>query len=250
MLREFKEIKEPQAMKNKVFSTFTDAVADIAHGVTVMIPGFGGKGFPRNLIDAIKIQGTKNLTIISNYHGRGGKEVDHGILVENGQVKKIICAFTAAPHPSQAVAFETLHEAGEIEAELVPQGTLAERIRAGGAGIGAFYTPTGVGTEIAEGKEHREINGRIHILEHPLRADYAFLKAWRSDTFGNLQFRRSARNFNPIMGMAAHTTIVEIEHEIVEVGTIDPDHVHLPGIYVSRIILIPPDGLTDTIFTR
>ena len=237
-------------MKNKVVASFDEAVADVPDGSTIMIPGFGGKGFPRNFIAALCRQGAKNITIISNYHGRGGKEIDQGLLVENGQVKKIICAFTAAPHPSQAAAFEKLHEAGEIEAELVPQGTLAERIRAGGAGIGAFYTPTGVGTEVAEGKEHREINGRTYVLEHPLFADYAFLKAWRSDTFGNLQFRRSARNFNPIMGMAARTTIVEIEQEIVEVGAIDPDYVHLPGIYVSRLVMIPPDGFTDMSVAR
>ena len=155
----------------------------------------------------------------------------------------MICAFTAAPHPSRALAFEKLHEAGEIEAELVPQGTLAERIRAAGAGIGAFYTPTGVGTETAEGKEHRELNGRTYVLEYPLHADYALLRAWRADKFGNLQFRLSARNFNPIMGMAATTTLVEVEEDFLEIGELDPDQVHLPGIYVQRMVKIPPDGI-------
>ena len=132
-----------------------------------------------------------------------------------------------------------------IEAELVPQGTLAERIRAAAAGIGGFYTPTSVGTELAEGKEHREINGRMHVLEYPLPADYAFVRAWKADTFGNLQFRLAQRNFNPIMAMAAKTTIVEVENGIVEAGELDPDQIHTPGIYVDRIVRIPPDGIWD-----
>jgi len=138
-----------------------------------------------------------------------------------------------------------MYNEGQIEAELVPQGTMAERIRAAGAGIGGFYTPTSVGTELAEGKEHREINGRTYVLEYPLHADYAFIRAWKADTFGNLQFRLAQRNFNPIMAMAATTTIVEVENDIVEMGELDPDHVHTPGIYVSRIVRIPPppDGI-------
>jgi 3-oxoadipate CoA-transferase alpha subunit len=132
-----------------------------------------------------------------------------------------------------------------MDAELVPQGTLAERIRAAASGIGAFYTPTSVGTELAEGKEHREINGRMHVLEYPLHADYALIRAWKADTFGNLQFRLAQRNFNPIMAMAAKITIVEVESAIVDVGGIDPDHVHVPGVYVDRLVKIPPDGIFD-----
>ena len=155
----------------------------------------------------------------------------------------MICAFTSPTHPSRTSAFVRLFNCGEIEGETVPQGTLAERIRAAGAGIGAFYTPAGVGTEVVEGKEHREINGRTYVLEYPLPADYAFIRAWRADTFGNLQYRLSQRNFNPIMAMAATTTVVEVENDIVEAGTLDPDHVHTPGIYVDRVVRIPSDGI-------
>ena len=174
--------------------------------------------------------------------------MDVGRLIETGKVLKWVCAFTAAPHPSRKLAFEALYESGELEAELVPQGTLAERIRAGGAGIGAFYTPTGVGTEVAEGKEHRLIDGRIHILEYPLKADYALIRACRADRLGNLQYRLSQRNFNPIMAQAATTTIVEVEEDILEPGQIDPDQVHTAGIFVDRIVRIPPapEGIWDT----
>lgn len=215
-----------------------------------MFPGFGVPGMPRNLIAALLRQGAKGLTGISNNHGYPDDMVDIGTLVEAGRMNKMILAFSAAPHPSRALAFEKMHEAGQIEAEITPQGTLAERIRAAGAGIGAFYTPTGVGTETASGKEHRVIDGRIHVLEYPLHADYALLRAWKSDTFGNLQFRRSSRNFNPLMGMAARTTIVEVEGEIVEAGIIDPDYVHLPGVYVDRIVMIPPDGMKTEVVYR
>ena len=235
-------------MKNKVYSTLEQAVADIPDGSTIMFPGFGPPGMPRNLIAALLRQGAKNLTGISNHHGRVGNLMDVGMLIEAGRVKKMICAFTAAPHPSQVLAFEKLYEAEEIEGELVPQGTLAERIRAAGAGIGAFYTPTGVGTELAEGKEHRTINGREYVLEYPLHADYAFIRACRADSWGNLQYRLSQRNFNPIMAQAARITIVEVEEDILEPGTLDPDHVHTPGIFVNRIVKIPPppDGIWET----
>ena len=169
--------------------------------------------------------------------------MDVGTLVQAGQVKKMICAFTAPTHPSQVTPFVTMYNNDEIDAELVPQGTLAERMRAAAAGIGGFYTPTSVGTELAEGKEHREINGRMHVLENPLPGDFAFIRAWQSDTFGNLQFRMTQRNFNPIMAMAAKITIVEVEDEIVEVGQLDPDQIHVSGVYVNRIIKIPPDGI-------
>ena len=190
-------------MKNKVYASFDEAVADVPDGATFMSGGFASIGVPRNLISALVRQGAKELTGISNNSGGQGEVVDVGKLVENGQIRKMVCAFTAAPHPSRAAMFEKLHEQGLVEAELVPQGTLVERMRAAGAGIGAFYTPTGVGTETAEGKEQRVINGRTYVLEYPLPADYAFVRAYRADTFGNLQFRRSQRNFNPIMAMAA-----------------------------------------------
>ena len=230
-------------MKNKIFSNFDEAVADVPDGSTVMFPGFGGVGLPRNLIAALHRQGAKNLTGVSNNAGALDDLVDVGTLVEAGQMSKMICAFTAATHPSRVTPFVRLYNNDEIDAELVPQGTLAERIRAAGAGIGGFYTPSSVGTELAEGKEHREIDGRTYVLEHPLPADYAFIRAYKADTFGNLQFRLTQRNFNPIMAMAATITVVEVENDIVEVGEIEPDHIHLPGIYVDRIVCIPPDGI-------
>ena len=232
-------------MKNKVFKTFDEAVADIPDGIIFMSPGFGGVGVPRNLLAALHRQGAKNLTGISNNAGTLDDKVDVGTLIEAGQVKKMICAFTAPPHPSQMTAFHKLYNNDEIEAELVPQGTLAERMRAAAAGIGGFYTPTSVGTELAEGKEHRQINGRTYVLEYPLPADYASIRAWKADTFGNLQFRLAQRNFNPIMAMAAKVTIVEVESEIVEVGQLDPDQVHVPGVYVDRLVKIPLDGIFD-----
>ncbi|MCI0846139.1 MAG: CoA transferase subunit A, partial [Chloroflexi bacterium] len=198
---------------------------------------------PRNLIAALNRQGAKQLTGISNNAGALDDKVDVGTLVEAGQMKKMICAFTAATHPSRITPFVRMYNDDEIEAELVPQGTLAERMRAAAFGIGGFYTPTSVGTELAEGKEHREIDGRTHVLEHPLPADYAFIRAWKADTFGNLQFRLTQRNFNPVMAMAATITIVEVENDVVEIGEIEPDNVHVSGIYVDRIVRIPSDGI-------
>jgi 3-oxoadipate CoA-transferase alpha subunit len=232
-------------MKNKIFDTFDAAVADVPNGVTVLFPGFGGVGLPRNLIAALHRQGARELTGVSNNAGQLGSTIDVGTLVEAGQMKKMVCAFTAATHPSQVTPFVRMYNNDEIDAELVPQGTLAERLRAAGSGIGGFYTPTSVGTELAEGKEHREINGRMHVLEHPLPGDYAFVRAWKADTFGNLQFRLTQRNFNVVMGMAGKITIVEVEEDIVPVGGIDPDHIHLSGIYVDRIVKIPADGIWD-----
>ena len=230
-------------MKNKVYGTFDEAVAGIPNGSTIMFPGFGNVGVPRNLIAALHRQGAKHLTGISNNAGAMDDNVDVGTLVEAGQMKKMICAFTAATHPSRITPFVRMYNDDEIEAELVPQGTLAERMRAAAFGIGGFYTPTSVGTELAEGKEHREINGRTYVLEHPLPADYAFIRAWKADTFGNLQFRLTQRNFNPVMAMAATITIVEVENDVVAVGEIEPDNVHVPGIYVDRIVRIPTDGI-------
>jgi 3-oxoadipate CoA-transferase, alpha subunit len=232
-------------VQNKIYQTFDEAVADIPDGVVLMSPGFGGVGVPRNLLAALHRQGARGLTGISNNAGTLDAKVDIGTLVAAGQMKKMICAFTAPTHPSQVTPFVRMYNNNEIEAELLPQGTLAERIRAAGAGIGAFYTPASVGTELAAGKEHREINGRMYVLEYPLHADYAFLRAWKADTFGNLQFRLAQRNFNPIMGMAARVTIVEVENDLVAVGALDPDQIHLPGVYVDRLVRIPPDGIWD-----
>jgi len=232
---------------NKRFADFASAVADIPDGATIMIGGFGA-GTPHNLIKALYEHGARDLTLILNAAGTGRDpgpgpaHVTPSTLIEARRVRKAIMAFTASTHPSRTTPVEELQEAGEMEAELVPQGTLAERIRAGGAGIPAFYTPTAVGTELAEGKEHRVFNGRTYLLYEALTADYAFVRARNADEFGNLVFRRAERNFNPLMAMAARCTIVETE-EIVPIGALDPDHIHTPGIYVSRIVQIPPDGI-------
>lgn len=232
-------------MKNKIYQNFDVAVADIADGSVFMSPGFSGVGVPRNLLAALHRQGAKNLTGISNNCGTLDEKVDVGTLIEAGQVKKMYAAFTSPTHPSQISPFVRMYNEGTIDAETVPQGTLAERIRAAASGIGAFYTPASVGTELAEGKEHREIDGRTYVLEFPLHADYALIRAFRADTFGNLQFRLTQRNFNPIMAMAARVTIVEVEDDIVSVGELDPDKVHVPGVYVNRLVKIPPDGILD-----
>ena len=232
-------------MKNKIYNSFDDAVADVPDGSVFMSPGFSGVGVPRNLLAALHRHGAKNLTGISNNCGTLDEKVDVGTLIEAGQVKKMYAAFTSPTHPSQISPFVRMYNDGEIDAETVPQGTLAERIRAAASGIGAFFTPASVGTELAEGKEHREINGRTYVLEYPLHADYALIRAYRADTFGNLQFRLTQRNFNPIMAMAARITVVEIEDDIVPAGELDPDKVHVPGVYVNRLVKIPPDGIFD-----
>ncbi len=232
-------------MKNKIYQTFDEAVADVSDGSVFMAPGFGGVGIPRNLLAALNRQGAKELTGISNGAGAMGGKLDVGTLIAAGQVKKMYAAFTAPTHPSQITPFVQMYNDGEIDAELVPQGTMAERIRAAASGIGAFYTPASVGTELAEGKEHREINGRTYVLEYPLHADYALIRAWRADTFGNLQFRLAGRNFNPIMAMAARITVVEVEDDIVPAGELDPDKVHVPGVYVDRLVKMSPDDIWD-----
>ena len=241
-------------MKNKISSTVDEAVADIPDGATIMLSGFGEPGTPQNLISALIRQGAKNLIVISN-RGGGGRNlregiIDAGKLIERRRVKKMVCTITAALKSSITTSFDRMYQAGEIAAELVPQGTFAARIRAGGAGIGGFYTPTGVGTEIAEGKEHRMIDGREHILEGPLRADYALVHAYRADTWGNLQYRLTQRNFGPLMAAAARVTIVEVEKEIAEPGAIDPDQVHTPGVYVDRLVKIPspPEGIWESTY--
>jgi 3-oxoadipate CoA-transferase alpha subunit len=207
-------------------------------------------GVPFNLIRALLAQGAKRLTLVANTTGgaQQPRMPDIGMLVENGQVAKVICAFTAATRPTDVLPFTKYYESGAVEAELVPQGTLAERLRAAGAGIPAFYTPTAVGTELAEGRETRVINGREYLLEYALPLDYAFVRAARADTFGNLQFHRSQRNFGPVMATAARVTIAEVDAPIMEAGAIDPDMVHTPGIFVHRVVQVPPppDGLWPT----
>ena len=233
-------------MQSKIFDSFDAAVADIPNGAAVMLPGFGGTGIPRNLIEALHRQGATGLTGISN--GAGGRDAgaaDVGMLIANGQMKKLIASFTSPTHPSRITPFVKMFNSGEMEGETVPQGTLAERIRAAGAGIGGFYTPTSYGTELAADKETREINGRMYVFEEALPADYAFIRAWKADNLGNLQFRLAQRNFNPIMATAAKVTIVEVESEIVEAGALEPDFIHTPGVYVNRIVRIPADGIWD-----
>ena len=230
-------------MKSKVFATFDAAVADIPDGSTIMFGDFGGIGAPQNLIAALHRQGAGNLTAISNEHGGTDGRVDVGTLIEAGRISKMVCSITAPTHPSRITPFIRKYNSGEIEGELVPQGTLAERIRAGGAGIGGFFTPTGAGTEIAQGRETRVIGNRTYLFEFPLLADYAFLRAWQADTFGNLRFRLAQRNFNPIMATAARITIVEVECPVLALGKLDPDEIHLPGVYVNRVVEIPRDKL-------
>lgn len=214
---------------DKTYPSADAAVADLRDGITLMSGGFGLCGNPENLIQAIHRKGVRDIDLVSNNCGVDG--VGLGILLEAGQVRSITASYVG-----ENKTFEKLYLSGKLKVTLVPQGTLAERIRAGGAGIGGFYTPTGYGTPIAEGKEVREIDGRWYVLEAPLKADFAIVKAWKGDTHGNLVFRRTANNFNQAMATAAKVTIAEVE-ELVPAGALDPDHVHTPGIYVQRIIL-------------
>ncbi len=212
---------------NKVARDAREAIADVQDGATIMMGGFGLCGIPENLINATRNKGVRNLTVISNNAGVDGFGM--GLLLETRQVRKMISTYVGENH-----LFEKLALSGELEIELVPQGTFAERIRAGGAGIAGFFTPTGYGTLVAEGKETREFNGRMYVLERGLTADFAFVKAWKGDKWGNLVYRKTARNFNPVMAAAGRVTIAEVEH-LVEVGSLDPDSVHTPAIYVQRI---------------
>lgn len=215
--------------KDKVFATVEATVADIPDGATIMFGGFGGAGFPNNLIQGLARQGARNLKVISNNCGTGDGEL--GILFKTHQIRSVIAAF---PGPG-AKYFQEQFDAGEVELELVPQGILCERMRAFGAGIPAFFSPVGVGTEIAKGKEERTIRGRRYILEEALGADYAFIKAHKADRIGNLVYRKAARNFNPIMATAAKLTIVEVD-EIVPVGELQPEIIMTPSIFVDRIV--------------
>jgi len=231
------------ARKSKVVASFKEAVADVADGSVIAFGGFAMPGVPFNLIRALMEQGAKRLTLIANTTGgaQQPRMPDIGMLVENGQVAKVICAFTAATRPTDVLPFTKYYESGEVDAELVPQGTLAERMRAAGAGVPAFYTPTAVGTELAEGRETRFINGREYLLEYALPLDYAFIRARKSDTFGNLRFHRAQRNFNPVMATAARCTIVEVDDPILPEGAIDADDVHTSGIFVHRLVQVPPE---------
>jgi 3-oxoacid CoA-transferase subunit A len=212
----------------KVLSTADEAVALIPDGATIMMGGFGLCGIPENLIAALRRRGTKQLTIISNNAGVDGFGI--GVLLENRQVRKMVSSYVG-----ENKEFERQFLSGELDVELVPQGTFSERIRAGGAGIGGFFTPTGYGTLIAEGKETREIDGRHYVLEKPLLADFAFVRAWKGDAQGNLIYRKTARNFNPMMATAARVTIAEVE-TLVEPGALDPESITTPGIFVAHVL--------------
>src|SRR5262245_61127025 len=213
---------------DKTVATADEALADLPDGATLMAGGFGLCGIPENLIQAIHRRGTKGLTILSNNCGIDGKGL--GILLAAGQVKKMVSSYVG-----ENKTFERLYLDGKLEVDLVPQGTLAERVRAGGAGIPAFYTPTGFGTKVAEGKETRAFDGRMYVLETALKADFAIVKAWKGDRFGNLLYRKTTRNFNPMMAAAAKITVAEVEI-LVEPGELEPDQIHTPGIYVKRIV--------------
>jgi 3-oxoadipate CoA-transferase alpha subunit len=222
----------------RVLTSYDDAVAGTADGSTVMVGGFGMAGMPVELIDALIRQGAKDLTIVSNNAGNG----DTGLaaLLAAGRVRKVVCSF---PRQVDSWVFDGLYRAGEIELEVVPQGNLAERMRAAGAGIGAFYSPTGVGTPLAEGKEVREIDGRTYVLEMPIRADLALVKAHVADRLGNLVYRRTARNFGPVMCTAASTVAVQVDR-VVEVGELDPESIVTPAIFVDRVV--PADSVAAT----
>ncbi|HEV8500644.1 MAG TPA: 3-oxoacid CoA-transferase subunit A [Casimicrobiaceae bacterium] len=219
-------------MIDKQVASVREAVAGIEDGSTVMIGGFGTAGLPSELIDALIAEGARDLTIVNNNAGNG--ETGLAALLKARRVRRIVCSF---PRQVDSQVFDALYRAAEIELELVPQGNLAERIRAAGAGIGAFYTPTGFGTLLAEGKETREIDGRQYVLEFPIRADYALIKAERADRWGNLVYRKTARNFGPIMASAARCTIVQV-NEVVALGGLDPEAVVTPGIFVKRVVAV------------
>ncbi len=219
-------------MINKIVPSLQDAVAGVQDGSTVLVSGFGGAGQPHELIDALIDQGAKDLVLVNNNAGNG--ETGIAKLMKLGRVRKIICSF---PRQVDSHVFDGLFRAGKIELELVPQGTLAERIRAGGAGIGGFYTRTAVGTVLAEGKEIRKIDGEDYIYEPPIKADVALVKALRGDRWGNLVYRKTARNFGPVMATAAKLTVVQV-YETVELGEMDPEAIVTPGIYVNRIVRV------------
>lgn len=220
-------------MIDKFAPSVEKALEGVHDGATVMIGGFGTAGIPGELIDGIIEQGARELTIVNNNAGNG--DLGLAALLKTGRVRKIICSF---PRQADSWVFDELYRSGKLELELVPQGNLSERIRAAGAGIGAFFTPTGFGTEMAKGKETREVNGRMYVLEHPIHADLALIKAERGDRWGNLTYRKTARNFGPVMAMAARRCVASV-FEIVQLGEIDPECVVTPGIFVSAIVKVP-----------
>ena len=219
-------------MIDKRVPSLAEAVAGVRDGMTVLCSGFGAVGEPIELIEALVDLGVRDLVVVAN--NAGTREVGVAKLIREGRVRKIICSYprTTDPH-----VFEAAYKAGRIELELVPQGTLSERIRAGGAGIGGFFTRVSAGTKLAEGKETREIDGRLHVLELPIKADVAMVRADRGDRWGNLVYRKSARNFNPVMAMAARLTVAQVR-EIAEFGTLDPEMIHTPGIFVDRVVVV------------
>ena len=219
-------------MITKVVESADAAVAGIEDGATIMIGGFGGAGLPSVLIDAVIAQGARDLTVVSNNAGNGGTGL--AALLKTKRVRKIICSF---PRQTDSYVFDALYRAGEIELEVVPQGNLAERIRAAGAGIGGFYTPTAAGTMLAEGKESRVIGGREFVLEYPIHADVALIKASTADRWGNLVYRKTGRNFGPVMAMAARCAVAQVD-QIVELGALDPESIVTPGIFVSRVVAV------------
>ncbi|HWS76485.1 MAG TPA: 3-oxoacid CoA-transferase subunit A [Quisquiliibacterium sp.] len=219
-------------MIDKIVATAAQALEGVPDGATVMIGGFGGAGMPNHLIDALIEQGARDLTVVSNNAGNG--ETGLAGLLKAGRVRKIVCSF---PRQADSHVFDSLYRAGRLELELVPQGNLAERIRAAGAGIGAFFTPTGYGTELAAGKETRRIDGRDYVLEYPIHADFALVKALRGDRWGNLVYRKAARNFGPVMASAARCTVAQVD-EVVELGALDPEAIVTPGIFVKRVLAV------------
>ncbi|MEV7431756.1 MULTISPECIES: 3-oxoacid CoA-transferase subunit A [unclassified Nocardioides] len=224
--------------RTAVLETADEAVAGIEDGATVLVGGFGLAGMPFDLLDALVRQGATDLTVVANNAGNG--EVGLAALLKAGRVRRILCSF---PRQSDSYVFDELYRSGRIELEVVPQGNLAERMRAAGAGIGAFFSPTAAGTALAEGKETRVIDGREHVLEHPIRGDYALVAAHRADRTGNLVYRKTARNFGPVMATAAATTIVQVA-EVVETGSLDPEAVVTPSIYVDRVVAVEPQHHT------
>jgi 3-oxoadipate CoA-transferase alpha subunit len=219
-------------MIDKIVQSIADALAGVRDGATVLMGGFGAVGQPDELIEGLIEQGAKDLTVVSNNAGAG--KVGLAKLLEAGRVRKIICSF---PRVAGSTVFEDLYRAGKLELEIVPQGTLAERLRAAGAGIAAFYTPTAAGTKLAQGKDVRDFNGRPHVMELALRGDVALVEAWEGDRWGNLTYRESGRNFNPVMAMAADLTVAQVHH-IRQLGEIAPDNVHSPGIFVNRVVRV------------
>ena len=219
-------------MIDKIVPDVEAAVAGVRDGATVMVGGFGMAGMPSALIDGLIAQGAKDLTIVANNAGNG--ETGRAALLKAGRVRKVICSF---PRQSDSHHFDALYRAGKVELELVPQGNLAERIRAAGAGIGAFFTPTGFGTQLAEGKETRRIDGRDYVLEYPIKADFALVKALKADRWGNLVYRKTARNFGPIMASAAACAVIQVD-EVVPLGDLDPESIVTPGIHVHRVVRV------------